>query len=250
MEHDLNETMRLQRAHRSIRRYRPDPIPRETLEALIRCGQAASTSGFLQAYSVVRVTDPEHRTAIAQTAGGQPWIRQAPEFLIFCADLRRIEHVCRKAGGEPLAGLSEYSLVAVTDVSLMAQNVLLAAESLGLGGVYIGGIRNDPQVVVDCLQLPQQVLPVFGMCLGRPAEAPEQQLKPRMPTDLVLHDGQYRDATDAELAAYDETMAHYYRARSENRKTSTWSAETAQAVQAKKREHMAAFLRERGFFRK
>ena len=125
-----------------------------------------------------------------------------------------------------------------------------AAESLGLGGVYIGGIRNDPQIVVDCLQLPRQVLPVFGLCLGRPAEGPQPQIKPRMPIDLVLHDGRYHDAADAELADYDETMAHYYRARSQNRKTTAWSDETARAVQGKKREHMSAFLRERGFFRK
>ena len=251
MKHDLNETMRLQRAHRSIRRYRPDPIPRETLETLIRCGQAASTSSFIQAYSIVRVTDPEHRKAIAEAAGGQPWIIEAPEFLIFCADLRRIDQACRKAGEEPLEGMSEHALVAIIDVSLMAQNLFLAAESLGLGGVYIGGIRNDdPRVVVDCLRLPRQVLPVFGMCLGRPREEPKQPIRPRMPVDLILHNGQYHDATDTGLAAYDETTADYYRARPQNPKTTVWSTEIAQAVQGKKREHMSAFLHERGFFRK
>lgn len=249
MQPEPSATMRLQRAHCSIRRFRADPISRDTLEALIRCGQAAASSSFIQAYSVVRVTVPAHREAIAAAAGGQAWVVAAPELLVFCADLRRVDQACRKAGEAPLEGMTEHALAAVVDVSLMAQNLLLAAESLGLGGVYIGGIRNDPQVVVDCLQLPHGVAPIFGLCLGWPAETSTEAVKPRLPLELVLHDGQYRDAADGELTAYDATMADYYRTRAENRKTIAWSAAVAQAVQGKKREHMRTFLQERGFFR-
>ena len=129
---------------------------------------------------------------------------------------------------------------------LMAQNVLLAAESQGLGGVFIGGIRNDPQVVVEQLALPHRVVPVFGMCLGWPDE--DNPVKPRMPVDLVLHQDSYRDPPPQRVAQYDAQMAVYYAGRGSNVKLSDWSTAVAGAMQGKKREHMLAFLRERGFF--
>ena len=132
------------------------------------------------------------------------------------------------------------------DVGLMAQNVLLAAESQGLGGVYIGGIRNDPQVVVDQLRLPSLVAPVFGMCLGWPDEANE--VKPRMPVEFVLHEDVYRDVPATDMAGYDAQMAAYYAARGANVKLSDWSQAVASAMQGKKREHMREFLQGRGFF--
>jgi nitroreductase len=239
--------MRQQRAHRSVRQYTGEPIAGALLEEILRAGQAAASSSFVQAYSVVRVTRAEARAAIAAAAGGQVWIEQAAEFLVFCADLRRLDGACRHAGLGPLEGYTEHGLAAVVDVALFAQNVLLAAESAGLGGVFIGGIRNDPEVVADQLALPELVAPVFGMCLGWPAAAPE--VKPRLPLALVLHQDRYRDPDEAELAAYDAVMAGYYRSRSSNSKLSDWRTAAARALQGKKREHMAEFLQRRGFFR-
>jgi len=163
---------------------------------------------------------------------------------VFCADLRRIDRACRGAGRGALEGWTEHSLVAVIDTSLFAQNLLLAAESLGLGGVFIGGIRNHPQVAVDQLELPELVVPLFGMCLGWPA------VKPRLPVEVVLHQDRYREPSEAEMAEYDAAMAAYYASRSANARISDWSAATASAMQGKKREHMLEFLRERGFFRR
>ena len=149
-----------------------------------------ASSSFIQAYSIIRVTRPAARAAIARAAGNQPWIEQAAEFLIFCAD-RRVDAACRHASAGALEGWTEHRLAAVVDVALVAQNVLLAAESVGLGGVYIGGIRNGPQTVVDQLQIPELVVPVFGLCLGWPAESPA--VKPRQPLELILHQDVYRD---------------------------------------------------------
>ena len=242
----MTETQHLQLAHRSVRRFLERPLDPGQLEALIRCGQAAATSSFIQAYSVIRVTRPEVRAAIAAAAGGQAWIEQAAEFLVFCADLRRINVACESAGRGGLEGYSEHGLAAIVDVALFAQNVLLAAESEGLGGVYIGGIRNDPRVCVDLLDLPERVIPVFGMCIGWPDEANE--VKPRMPVAFVLKQDSYCDVSDDELAAYDAQMARYYANRGANVKLSDWTHATANAVQGKKREHMLDFLHEQGFF--
>jgi nitroreductase len=242
----LTDTQQLQLKHRSVRRFLPKPLEAGQLEDLIRCGQGAATSSFIQAYSVVRVTHPAVRKVIAAAAGGQAWIEQAPEFLVFCADLRRIDTACERAGRGALDGYSEHALAAVVDVTLMAQNVLLAAESQGLGGVFIGGIRNAPQVVVEQLALPHQVVPIFGMCLGWPDE--DNAVKPRMPVDCVLHQDRYRDPEPGRMAEYDAQMANYYASRGSNVKLSDWTHAVANAVQGKKREHMLDFLQGQGFF--
>ena len=240
--------MEQQMAHASVRSYTDEPIETALLRTLLKCGQAAASSSFVQAYSVVRVTDPGNRRAISEAAGGQRWILDAAEFLVFCADLRRIDAACRRAGRGEIEGYAEHGVAAIVDVALMAQNVLLAAESAGLGGVFIGGIRNDPEVVAGCLGLPDLVVPVFGMCLGWPADRAE--VKPRMPLDLVLHEDAYRDPSGEEMAGYDEVMAAYYRARSTNVKADDWTHATANAMQGKKRPHMLDFLRRCGFFRR
>ncbi len=242
----LTPTQALQLRHRSVRRFQARPLDPGQLETLIRCGQAAASSAFIQAYSVVRVTRPEARRAIAAAAGGQAWVEQAPEFLVFCADLRRIDAACERTGRGGLEGYSEHALAAIVDVTLMAQNLMLAAESQGLGGVFIGGIRNAPEVVVEQLQLPKWVVPVFGMCLGWPDE--ENEVKPRMPVDFILHQDRYQDLPEERMAEYDDRMASYYASRGANVKLSDWSRAAANAVQVKKREHVLEFLRSRGFF--
>jgi nitroreductase len=242
-----NPVITQQLAHRSIRTFTEAPIAPELLETLLRCGQAAASSSFLQAYSVIRVTRSEVRRQIAEAAGGQPWIERAAELLVFCADLRRIDAACRRADRGPVEGYAEHGLASIVDVALMAQNVLLAAESVGLGGVFIGGIRNDIQRVSELLKVPELVVPLFGMCLGWPDADPE--VKPRMPVDLVLHQDEYRDLPETKIAEYDARMAEYYGRRSSTQKTGDWTTSAAAAVQGKKRPHMLEFLRRQRFFR-
>ncbi|WP_295442839.1 oxygen-insensitive NADPH nitroreductase [uncultured Thiodictyon sp.] len=242
-----NPVIQLLRRHRSVRRYTGEPIPAAMLEAVIRAGQGAASSSFIQAYSVVRVTRAAARSAIARAAGNQPWIEQAAEFLVFCADLRRVDAACRRSDAGTLEGWTEHSLAAVVDTALMAQGCLVAAESLGLGGVFIGGLRNDPETVVEQLALPELVAPLFGLCLGWPAEDP--QVKPRLPLALILHEDRYRDPAPAAMADYDRVIADYYAARDRNARAGDWTSTTARAMQGKKREHLLPFLRRLGFFR-
>ena len=243
-----SETIELMLAHRSIRSFTDEAIKTSTLERLIEAGQAAASSSFIQAYSVVRVTDKAVRAKIAEAAGGQKWINEAPEFLVYCADLKRIELACVQQQQGELEGHTEHFLAATVDVALFAQNVLLAAESIGLGGVYIGGIRNNPQLLADLLDLPDQVYPVFGMCLGWPAIDPE--VKPRFPVTSILHQEKYQiEKVESDVAAYDKQMKEYYESRDKNNRLSDWSTQTAKAVQLKKREHMLSFLQKRGLLK-
>lgn len=241
----MNKVMDTMLNHRSVRKYTDELVSDETLASIVACGQAAATSSFIQAYSVVNVTDAEHRAQIAEAAGGQVWVNNAPVFLVLCADMLRINQCCVDQGMGALEGYAEHFIAATVDVGLAAQNMMLAAESLGLGCVFIGGIRNDPAVVRDLLKLPKHVYPAFGMCLGWPDQ--DTEVKPRFPVDVVLHQGAYRDSAAEAVRDYDQVMSRYYESRSGNKRISNWSAQTAAAVQKKKREHMLAFLQEQGF---
>ncbi len=242
----MNPILEAQLNHRSIRKFTDKLIENDLLVELIRAAQGAASSSFIQAYSLVQVTNPENRSKIAILAGGQTWVEKAPEFLMICADLSRIEHCCVQEGMGPLEGYAEHFLAASVDAALMAQNLMLGAESVGLGAVFIGGIRNDPAQVAELLNLPAQVYPVFGLCLGYPDAEPD--LKPRLPVDVILHKDRY-DATRcaADVAAYDKQMQDYYQSRGSNQRNSNWSTQTAAAVQQKKREHLLTFLQSQGF---
>ncbi len=244
----MNPVMQTMLEHSSVRSFKNKAVDTSLLEQILECGQAASTSSFIQAYSVVRVQDSDNRKKIAEAAGGQQWIIDAPEFLLFCADMKRIQYACDKLDLGELPGLTEHFMASTVDVALMAQNVLLAAESAGLGGVFIGGIRNNPQLVCDCLELPQLVYPVFGMCLGWPAQ--RMAVKKRMPLSTVLHQERYNaEAIPQQIDAFDAQMEAYYAQRSDNVKSSNWSQQTVQSLMGKKREHMLEFLQGRGFLK-
>jgi len=242
----MNQTIEGLKSHRSIRKFTDQPIDNDTLHELIRAGQGAATSSFLQGTTVIQVNRPEVREQIAELAGNQAYIEHAPVFLVFCADLRRSSECCSRHSAEATEGMTEQFIIATVDVSLMAQNVVVAAESLGMGICYIGAIRNNPQLTSDLLALPRGVYPVFGLCLGYPAQDPE--IKPRLPVSVVLKQDVYEDGGDAEtIASYDEHIREYYRTRTSNQKAASWSEQMSGLLSRESRPHMRDFLARRGF---
>lgn len=206
-----NETLALLAAHRSVRTYKPDPLPEGTLETLVLAAQSAATSSNLQTWSVVAVTDPGRKAVLAEVAGGQKHILQAPLMLVWLADLSRLKSVAT-ARGQAAEGLDylEMATVAIVDAALAAQNAVIAAESLGLGTVYIGAMRNDPARVAATLNLPSMAFAVFGLCVGYPVEEVVTGVKPRLAPPVVLHRETYgRSAEPADIARYDEAMQDF-----------------------------------------
>ena len=126
----------------------------------------------------------------------------------------------------------------------MAQNVVVAAESEGLGICYIGGIRNNPAEISDLLKLPEHVYPVFGLCLGYPDQDPE--VKPRLPVESILMEDEYREDTTS-VDGFDDVMRTYYGARTGGTKDTNWSEQLSPLFNAKLRPHMREFLVKRGF---
>jgi nitroreductase len=246
MAASVNEIHGLLRSHRSIRAFAEEPLEDEVVADIVRSGLCAATSSNLQATTVIRVRTVETRRRIAEVAGGQDHIVTAAAFLIWCADLNRTRRACEMAGGSMTSGMTEQFIIATVDVSLAAQNAVVAAEAQGLGICYIGAIRNDPQTVSDLLQLPDDVYPVFGLCIGRPDQDPE--VKPRLPLDVVLKDNVYNEDGEAEqIKVYDDVVRDYYRTRTAGAKESSWTEEMARLVDGERRPHMRQFLADRGF---
>jgi nitroreductase len=198
-------------SHRSVRAYRPDPLPSGTLELLIAAAQSAASSANLQAFSVVAVQEPARKARLAALCRDQKHIHEAPLFLVWLADLSRLKRVSESVGSDAKAlDFLECFLLAVIDATLAAQNAVVAAESLGLGTVYIGALRNQPELVSAELALPPHVLPVFGLVVGYPDPARPAAVKPRLPVEAVLHREQYSVATEpALLTTYDGALAAF-----------------------------------------
>ncbi|GAA3114751.1 NADPH-dependent oxidoreductase [Rhizobium viscosum] len=190
--------------HRSVRRFLPDGLPDGALETMVAAAQSASSSSNLHMWSVIAVTDPEVKSELYRVSGwGNPFIEDAPAFLLWVADQSRNNAISKAAGGSAIVHDYLDALVMATiDTALAAQNAALAAESLGLGVVYIGGMRNKSQEVADLLDLPGYSYVTFGMVVGYPAPEAQGRLRPRPSQDVVLH----RDRYEADRA---ERISHY-----------------------------------------
>ena len=141
--------------HRSVRAYLPDPIPEGALETAVAAAQSAPSSSNLQVWSVVAVADPERKARLSELSGRQQHILEAPLFLVWLIDFDRLTQLT--PNGDPCCEALDYTetfLLGAIDTALAAQNAVVALESLGLGTVYTGGIRNHPLEVAAELSLP------------------------------------------------------------------------------------------------
>lgn len=198
-------------AHRSVRAYTPDPLPDGTLEQLVAAAQSAASSSNLQLWSVVAVRDPARKQRLATLAGGQAHIVEAPLFLVWLADVSRAERV---AAARDIAAdgvhFFETFMVALIDAALAAQNAVVAAESLRLGTVYIGAMRNHPEQVAAELGLAPGVMAAFGLCVGHPDPARPTAIKPRLEQPVVLHHERYDASSElAGVARYDAALGRF-----------------------------------------
>ena len=219
-----NPTLDLLLAHRSVRGYRTDALPAGTLETLIAAAQSAATSSNLQTWSVVAVTDPATKAKLAKASSNQKHIEQCPLFLVFVTDLSRNQRLAREEGItlETIPYLESY-LVAAIDCALAAQNAVVAAESLGLATVYIGALRNDPELVARTLDLPPGAMGVFGLCIGYALPEAVSAVKPRLPQAAILHHERYQIAGEQAFRTdYDALLDSF--SRQHDMANSTWTA--------------------------
>lgn len=246
----LSPTIEQIRAHASVRNFTPDPVPDDWIETIVETAQWASTSCFRQMYSVIAIKDRQTKHELAVLCGGQRWIDDCAVFLAFCADLNRLDEICKTEAKTVHMDYTETFLAAVLDVGLFMQNAALSAESLGLGMVMIGGLRDHPREIIRLLGLPRGVFGVSGMCLGFPAVKPAR--KPRLPVDEVLHWERYNSGErSGRLAAYDESIrsAGIYKTIDGERRswTAVMARTSAKAPAEEGRRRLREVLQEQGY---
>ena len=244
----------LAKKHHSVRKFKAEPLARETVEKLIEAGQMASTSSYLQTTSVIGVEDVEKKLALKEVSG-QPYVVDNGYLLVFVIDYNRHSIVNEKQSRDMTTSFesAEGLLVGTVDASLMAQNIALTAEDMGYGIVYLGSLRNDVARVRQILDLPEYTFPLFGMAIGVPADDENGSPKPRLPLEHVFHIDTYdnnREEQRQQLDAYDQTVSEYYKERTQGKRTETWSEQVANFMSSKQRLEMNDWLQSSGFNKK
>ncbi|WP_241864923.1 NADPH-dependent oxidoreductase [Lacticaseibacillus kribbianus] len=242
----MNDEIERQLAHRSVRRFTAQPLPAAVIDELVSVAQHTATSHFMQAFSVISVTDPAVRAQVAAIST-QRYVNGNGHLFVFVADQYRAAALAQATDVSAL-GSADKLLQAVSDAVLAAQNVVNAAESLGLGTVVLGSILNDPRRLIALLHLPRYTFPVLGLIVGYPDQA--TQPKPRMPQGMMhFTDGYDTRAAVADIANYDTTIADYYANRSRNARQESFThllTGAATTTPAKRGELLAA-LQGQGF---
>lgn len=245
----INETIKSQLDHRTIREFKEQDIPKEVLDQLLEVARRTATSTGMQACSIIRITDKKIKGEIASICT-QEYVARAPELLIFIVDQMRNYQILEEKNGnlDNVNGMDHY-FASFTDACLMAQNVVNAAESLGLGTVYLGSILNEPTNLCKLLGLPKFTFPVLGLAIGYPNQEP--QLKPRMDMKYRVFENTYKiyDNYLEELKDYDEEMQTYYDLRDTSRRVDCFSDQvvTRYSKAATKRQEILNVIRDQGF---
>ena len=217
----MSETITLMKSHTSVRRFKEEAIPQEDLNTILSAGQMASSWKNFQSYSVIVVRSQEKKEALYELVP-QEAIRQSAAFLLFVGDLNRAEKGARLHTDTFQPQGVEGILITSVDAALAGQNTLLAAESLGYGGVIIGLVRYKSVELAELFKLPDYTYPAFGIALGVPNQ--QHDVKPRLPLEQVVFEEEYQEQTAEAIEAYDRVQTEYAGARA----TTTWSRRLAE----------------------
>lgn len=212
----MNETIDLMLAHTSVRRFTDEAMDKKELEMIISAGRAASSWKNFQSYSIIVVQSAAKKQALYDLVP-QPALLQAQAILVFVGDHNRSSKAAQLYGSSFDARGPENLLISSVDASLAGQNALLAAESLGYGGVFIGMIRHRSVEVADLFNLPDYTYPLFCIAIGRPAQ--NHPVKPRIDSQHIVFYEEYVEQDSDVIEAYDQVQSDY----AGNRQTEKWS---------------------------
>jgi len=248
----LDELARMA-GHRSHRRFADHAVAPALLELLFACALSAPSKSDLQQADIVRVAERARIKAIADGIPDMPWIANAPVFLVFCGNNRRIRQI-GEWRGKPFANEHlDHFMNAAVDAGIVMTSFIRAAEAVGLGCCPISAVRNQPEATSRLLDLPAGVFPVAGLCVGYPAE--EGRITPRLSLQVTVHTDRYDEAGLKEkIEAYDrrrDTALPYRRQRNPERFGKAdfygWSEDKARQYAVPEREDFGAFIRSQGF---
>jgi len=186
-----NTTLNIIYNRRSIRKFKEKPIQEEIIKLIIEAGVRAPTNCMLQPYSLIIIKDKEKKEKMAEICK-QRIISQAPVSILICADLNRIKNIADNIIADNIYRRNKYEIdkiFSIFECGLVAENMILATESLGLGAVLIGTILNFLEEIAELFKLPPNVLPIILLCIGERNEDPP--LRPRWPIEMIIHENEY-----------------------------------------------------------
>jgi len=236
---------------RTHRKFTGQPIPDALMQTLFACMQSSASKSDLQQYSVIRVRNPDLRKKIGALVPTMPWIRECPEFLVFCGDISRNRKLCDGHRMPHANDNMDSFLNTAVDAALALQAFLLAAESAGLGCCPISVIRNRIETVTELLALPAGVYPVAGLCVGYPAET--GAITPRLPQAVVVHTDAYDDQLMASHVQRYDAVRPIPPAKQKNTDmygvsaACAWSENVARQLSVPERAGFREFLLRHGF---
>jgi FMN reductase [NAD(P)H] len=245
-----NAWIRQTLTRRTQRRYDARPVPESVLRLVLAAAFSTSSKSDYQQASVIRVEERAQRDKLAALLPDMPWIGNAPVFLVFLGDARRLERISR----HPVEnGTLEGFFNATVDAALAMQTCILAAETLGLGTCPISHLRNHAQAVGGILALPDKVFPIAGLCLGYPAQ--QGFVSMRLPPDATVHRNRYDDNAATAVEAYDRRRDARHSIKDRQKSPEVfgtaefygWSEDKARQAMSAEGAGFAAWLCKRGF---
>jgi len=170
---------------KSVRKFKIEIPDDEIIETLVRAGQRAPFAS--QLYSVIYSAEGNYAFG-------------APLWFVICIDVYKLERYMHLRDMKIKADDLTLLFLGIQDASYMAENMVIAAESLGLGSCFLGeGSINPSRVrqLTRLLRLPPRVLPAVELVMGFPDE--DQPIRPRYPLEFTLFENGYPDLTDADI---------------------------------------------------
>jgi nitroreductase/FMN reductase [NAD(P)H] len=240
-------------SHRVRRRYAEREVGPDLMRLLCACALSAPSKSDLQQADIVILRDKDRRQAIADLLPEMPWVMQAPVFLVFLANGRRLP-MLSQARGKPFPNDHlDLFFNATVDAALVLATFLRAAEAVGLGCCPISVIRDHAAKVSELLALPDKVIPIAGLCVGWPAE--ESGISARLSLTTTVHEERFNDGNAlAQIDAYDrrrDALRPYRNQREADRfgraEFYGWSEDKARQYSKPARADFGAFVRAKGF---
>lgn len=248
----LDELARIA-ARRVCRRYLSRAVAPELLRLLCACALSAPSKSDLQQADILIVRDRDKHDAVADLLPGMSWAREAPLFLVFLANGRRIPQVSRLRGKPFPNDHLDLFFNATVDAAIVLATFVRAAEAVGLGCCPISVIRDHAVAISELFALPEKVVPVAGLCVGWPAE--DGAISPRLPLQITVHEDVFAENDlPGQIEAYDRRRAasRPYRNHRDPARFGTasfygWSEDKARQYAVPQRTDFGAFVRGKGF---
>ena len=239
--------------HSSFRKWADRPVAPDLLNLLFACALSAPSKSDLQQADIVHVADRAKIKAIADLIPDMPWINNAPVFLLFCGNNRRIRQISEWRGKPFVNEHLDHFMNAAVDAGIVLSQFIRAAEAAGLGTVPISAVRNHPRETGEIIGLPDAVFPVAGLCVGYPME--KGHITARLQLDVTIHTDTYDESKLREnIDAYDQRRHKLFPLHKQRYAKKYpdvpfygWSEDKARHYSVPERADFGAFIREKKF---